>query len=286
MSPAAPLLPACTASAVRRRLPLMAGAAALMVMCAATGGAAQSSGDPCGGDVRAAPALLNAAWSDRSALVLEDGRELVLDGLVLPSRLTPSPDVVARAAAAADEVLARGPIALAAATTDRHGRLVGGALLTDETAAQAPESLAHALVAAGAAYADGASACGTALLAAEDEARAARRGLWGAREAVVRADDIKSVRARAGLFTVIEGKVTATGRSGNTVYVNFGRRWREDVTLTLAADSLATIFGEGLSPAMMTGTLVRARGIVREDGGPAIQLRHAGELDILEVGAR
>lgn len=152
-----------------------------------------------------------------------------------------------------------------------------------DIAAEAPagEDLAARLIRAGAGYARpmaGDDACRAARLAAEDEARTARRGLWGLADAVAPANDEAAMAIRAGLFTVAEGRVLAAGGTKERIYLNFGASWRQDFTVMIEREDFATILGDSLEPAMLRGTLVRVRGVVRTDGGPAITVRQAGDI--------
>ncbi len=80
----------------------------------------------------------------------------------------------------------------------------------------------------------GDSGCAAAFLSAERNARAAGLGLWADPYYVVRnAEDPAGILAVRGHFAVVEGKVLSVRESGGTIYVNFGRRWSEDFTVTV-----------------------------------------------------
>lgn len=143
------------------------------------------------------------------------------------------------------------------------------------------EDLAAMLIRAGAGYARpmaGDDACRAERLAAEDEARTARRGLWALAVAIAPAHDADAMAIRAGLFTVAEGRVLAAGATRERVYLNFGASWRQDFTVMIEREDFATILGDSLEPAALRGTLMRVRGVVQTDGGPAIAVRQAGEI--------
>lgn len=239
---------------------------------AARGRGAEAGGCPL--PAVAAPGS-GARWAGDGSLALADGRRLVVRGVVLPSRLA-GPDGPA-AEAAAGTVLADALVHPAPVGTDRHGRLVGDAVLAAPGAA--PLSLATALLRAGAGYADPAGAPECAPLAAEAEARQARRGLWAVAGASAPAGDVARLSGRTGVFTLVEGRVRAAGATRERVFLNFGERWREDFTVMLAKEDFATIFGDGLEPAQLKGRWVRARGVIRQDGGPAITVGKAGQVE-------
>lgn len=240
----------------------------------------------------------SALWTDAGALALSDGRRLVPEGLVLPSKLAAGGTLAQAAGRAAAAALA-GCTVSAAGSPDRHGRLTGPAIArcggAGGTASRPPaaggvpedltggiaEDLAVVLIRAGAGYARpvaGDGACRTARLAAEEAARGARRGLWAERGAIAQANDEAAMAIRAGLFTVAEGRVLAAGGARERIYLNFGASWRQDFTVMIAREDFATILGDSLQPAMLRGTLIRVRGVVREDGGPAMTVRQAGEI--------
>ena len=59
------------------------------------------------------------------------------------------------------------------------------------------------------------------MLAAEDAARRAKRGLWALPAYRVRAPE----EAAPGGFLLIEGRVLAQSRGDGPTYLNFGRTW-------------------------------------------------------------
>lgn len=251
--------------------------------------AAASGADACRGGGTSAQASVSqarvaAAPARDGSLALSDGRRLVPAGVVLPTALRPDADLVARSAAAVADLLDGRFVTLGATQPDRHGRLTGGALLLASADDEADRPLALALLAAGAGYADphGAPACAAALLAAEQVAREGHRGIFAAPGAILAASDEVAAGLHAGLFVVAEGRVRAAGATREKAYLNFGHRWRDDFTIIVAAKDFATILGDDLPVARLRGTVVRVRGVVREDGGPAVVVREASEIAVLE----
>ena len=234
--------------------------------------------DCAGGGTEAAGTA--ARWSDAGALALVDGRSLAPEGIALPTRLSPDPQLLAAAADAVASVLEGCAAAPVSATLDRHGRLAGTARLVCPAAADARrEDLATALLRAGAGYAtaEGDTVCVAQRLSAEAEARNARRGIWSLATAIAPAGDEKAVEERRGLFSVAEGKVLAVG-GRDRIFLNFGARWKQDFTVMLAREDFATILGDRLDPAILRGALIQVRGVVREEGGPAMAPRRRGEV--------
>jgi hypothetical protein len=126
----------------------------------------------------------------------------------------------------------------------------------------------------------GDAACRTALLRRERAARAARLGIWGAGGyRLHQADDPAAILSSRGRFAIVEGRVLSVRESGNTVYVNFGRRWSEDFTVTIAKRAEATFISAGLPPKSLTGRNVRVRGVIEERAGPWIEATGADQFD-------
>ena len=230
---------------------------------------------------------------DGRTLVLADGREVRLAGIeILHSDLN---EAGARAAKVALETFAGGrEIALKrlGAETDRHGRLlayvfVPAAPVPDREQPRTPEpsaqeillSQGHARVAARV----GSPACAAALLAAERTARTARLGLWADPHYVMRrAERPAEILAERGRFTLVEGKVQSVRESGATIYVNFGRRWTEDFTVTVLKRSERAFTASGLELKKLAGRHVRVRGFVEERGGPWIEATRPEQIEIAE----
>ncbi len=224
--------------------------------------------------------------ADDGALTLTDGRLFLPSGIAMPSRLYPDEGMIRAARAVVESTFSGQALQLAQGSSDRHGRLVGPAELPTG------QSLTLALLQAGAGYAqpelptpprtraraEAISRCNQAILSAENEARKDRRGIWAISGSITKATDETGLAARIGLYTLVEGKVTATGESRDRIYVNFGRHWREDFTIMLALRDFKPIFGNSLDPAMLRGTVVRVRGVLREQGGPAIFARVAEDV--------
>ncbi|MFG1373369.1 hypothetical protein V5F32_14435 [Xanthobacter oligotrophicus] len=228
---------------------------------------------------------LAADWSDAGALILSDGRRLVPEGIALPSRLASDAALPRAAERAARTALASCLVRPAAERTDRHGRLsAAGWMACPARNGPAEEDLATALLRAGAGYAQPTAkdeGCLAQRLAAETQARTARRGIWAEPAAVAPAADEEAMAIRSGLFTVAEGRVLAAGGTRDRIFINFGSSWRQDFTAMMEREDFATIMGDSLEPAMLHGTLVRVRGVVRAEGGPAIMLRRPGEIALL-----
>jgi hypothetical protein len=119
------------------------------------------------------------------------------------------------------------------------------------------QSIEVDLVAAGQAFVSpyaGNQNCVGDLIAAERRARASRLGLWGdPNYAAKAADNPTAVLAALGRFTIVEGKVVSVRESGGTIYVNFGRRWSEDFTVTISKRNERSFAESGLCSEVARG---------------------------------
>jgi len=220
-----------------------------------------------------------SAVADGRTVSLSDGREVRLAGIEIPNNSGNA--AVARAAlekrVAGQEVrlLRMGPEA------DRYGRLVAGIMAAAGEKPVQLELLAqgHALVASSFSNAG----CAVAFLSAEKAARVSGAGLWGGSYyAAKKAEDPAEILAVRGQFAVVEGKVLSVRESGGTIYVNFGRRWSEDFTVTTLKRNERTFEAAGLPLKKLAGQRVRVRGTVEERGGPWIEALHPGQIEIAE----
>jgi endonuclease YncB( thermonuclease family) len=223
---------------------------------------------------------------DGRTLVLDDGREARLAGI----EVAPPNEPAGAAAKAALEALVGGqPIELRGAgpgptpETDRYGRLFGLVYVTSDKT----ERWAQAeLIARGNARVSarvGERACATELLSRERAARAANLGLWADPYYVIRpADDAAAVAAERGRFAIVEGTVLSVRESGATIYVNFGRRWTQDFTVTIAKRNESAFTRAGLEPKRLQGRRVRVRGYVEQRGGPWVEATRPEQIELAE----
>jgi endonuclease YncB( thermonuclease family) len=125
-------------------------------------------------------------------------------------------------------------------------------------------------------------ACARSLQAEEQKARAAKLGLWGEPYYVMsKAEDPAGVLKGRGRFALVEGKVLSVRESGGTIYVNFGRRWSEDFTVTIAKRNERAFSAAGLEPKSLSGRRVRVRGWIEERGGPWVEAARPEQIEVL-----
>lgn len=246
----------------------------------------------CGGEVLATAAV--ARVIDGRTFVLDDGREVRLAGIEVAALsdadgAQPAETAGSRAKAALESVLGGGPVTLKrlGAASDRYGRVLAQAFV----AADKGERWVQAeMVAAGYARVSpriGDRACAVALLARERAAHDAKLGLWAEPYyAMQKAEDFTAVARERGRFALVEGKVLSVRESGGTTYVNFGRKWSEDFTVTIAKRNVRLFTAAGLEPKKLQGRLVRIRGWIEERGGPWVDARAPEQIEVVEAKAK
>ena len=285
------------------RLPAVAVAGAL-VMLAGRDVAVSADADP--GTDSACPVSVHKPVADTIVQVarvldgrtisLADGRTLRLAGIEVPPMVDSGQDnVAARAGRAARDALAslvtghRLVSAPAGTGKDRYQRLFAFAATLDHDNHSEPQKVQQALIADGHARVSGrvgSIACAKALLRLEHKARTAKLGLWRDPYYELRqADRPGDVLSDLGHFSIVEGRVVSVRESGATIYVNFGRRWIEDFTVTILKRNARTLKKAGLDPKDLANHRIRVRGWVEARGGPLIEVFYPEQIEVIGAGA-
>jgi len=117
------------------------------------------------------------------------------------------------------------------------------------------------------------------MLAREDRARQARRGIWRDRFYAVRAAE--EAGRYAGSFQIVEGTVVDTAIVEGQLFVNFGSDWRTAFSLRLPSDALRLFRTEGIDATALKGARVRVRGWIRGSERPIIDVTHPEQIERL-----
>ena len=214
-----------------------------------------------------------AAVRDGRTLLLDDGRELRLAAI----------EVTDDSRAALQRLANGHPLRLErfGAERDRYGRLVAFAFAGD-----AQQSVQHVMLEQGHARVSarvGDKACADGLLSAERNARMAGRGLWADPNfAPLSAENLPGLQAERGRFALVEGKVLSVRESGATIYVNFGRRWTRDFTVTILKRLRAIFTAAGVEPKKLEGHRIRVRGWIEQRGGPIIAAEAPEQIEFVD----
>ncbi|MEA2905752.1 MAG: hypothetical protein QOI12_3139 [Alphaproteobacteria bacterium] len=227
---------------------------------------------------------------DGRSFVLDDGREVRVAAVEVPpiagsgdtgiadaAGVTARTELAALLAGHTVELRQQGP------ALDRYGRTLAQVYLPGDGS----RSAAHDMLARGYARVAaqvGNAGCAAELLARERAARAAKLGLWGEPYyAILGAGSGAELAAERGRFTVVEGKVLSVRESGGTIYMNFGRRWSEALTVTISKRHERIFSGAGVTPKKLENRRVRVRGWIDERNGPRIEATRPEQIEIAEL---
>lgn len=214
-----------------------------------------------------------AVVRDGRTLMLKDGRELRLVAI----------ETGDESRAALETAIAGQPLRLAklGEEHDRYGRVLAFAF-----AGEAHQSLQQTLLAQGQARVAarvGDKTCAESLLAAEREARRSGRGLWtNPNFAPLPAENLLRLAAERGRFVLVQGKVLSVRESGGTIYMNFGRRWTQALTVIMLRREARRFAAAGVEPKRLEGRRVLVRGWLEQRSGPTIELAAPEQIELAE----
>jgi len=212
-----------------------------------------------------------AAIVDARSMRLDDGREIRLTGIE-PTATTKQ---ALTSLLAGRDVTLRSPDD----TPDRYGRQ--GALVfigeSDTSVQAALLAQGDALVSAEIADKD----CAAALMSAEAEARRQKKGNWADPSAIKNAESPDDILAGIGRFMVVEGKVLSVRQAGAMTYLNFGRNWTRGFAVTISRRALPAFESGGITLKSLESRRIRVRGWVEGTTGPRIDVRLAGQVELL-----
>jgi endonuclease YncB( thermonuclease family) len=227
---------------------------------------------------------------DGRSFVLADGREVRLAGLEIPPPPAQTDSATGSAAGLAarralESIVAGQTVELRQqdAAVDRYGRTVAHAYLIGDGVGR---SVAQEMLVNGYARASGLvgdKACAAELLAGEQVARAAKLGLWGDPYYAIRAAESGAeLLAERGRFSLVEGRIVSVRESGGTIYVNFGRRWSDALTVTILKRHERIFLAAGVEPKRLANRRVRVRGWIEERNGPWIEATRPEQIELTE----
>ncbi len=232
-----------------------------------------------------------ASLADARTIVLGDGRAVRLAGLESLAALARDRQradaMDARLAGRLRQWLAERPltIRLLPGRPDRHGRraalLMSGDDLLQERLIEAGLAVVLPEDRLGGAIGDDpGTACARRLLALEAAARRARRGGWSQPGMSVVTARPEALSSQYGHFVIFQGLVRSVGTRRERTYIDFGRQWRSDVTVEVAA-ARRRYFGGEAALEQLAGKVVRVRGFLQEKAGPMVSARYPTQIEVL-----
>jgi len=223
---------------------------------------------------------LVAAVEDGQTLTLADGREIRLLNILAP--VAGEPLAAEARNHLADLALGRQiRWDYAGRRMDRYGRLLAN--VYDAAAPLSAPPLQAALLTAGLARVMGQadSRDGLAgLLAAEDEARRARQGIWA--RSAYRLRPAEELWPVLNSFQIVEGRPLKLEHLKERSYLNFGEDYAKDFTLVIAARDRKLFEAGPWRLEDLIGRRLRIRGWIELRGGPLIEITHPEQIEVLE----
>lgn len=237
---------------------------------------------------------------DGDTVVLENGRQVRFTGIQAPKlplgRANFEAWPLADEARAALSAMTRGKVVSlrhGGRGDDRHGRILAHVFVLGDDGASL--WLQHEMLRLGLArvytFRDN-RACAAELLAAEEEARRARRGIWADPFYEIRdAADEEALDRLHGRFELVEGRVVSAAVVRGRIYLNFGEDWRRDFTVTVAPRDARLFLDDPVWGALLDEAdeqpglqdrRVRARGWLGRYNGPEMTLTHPEQIELLD----
>lgn len=224
-----------------------------------------------------------ASIVDGDTLALADDRRVRLVGIDAPrAPLGAAKDMIWRQAEAAKAALAElaqdhtVTLRYGGAASDRYGRVLAQLYREDGLWLQG-EMLRRGLARVHS-YADN-RALVNEMLAVEDEARRAQRGIWrDPAYAVRRAEEAGRF---VETFQLVEGTVVDVAKVKGQIFLNFTPDWHSAFTAHLPHGALPLFREAAIDPLALMGATVRLRGWVRFDMRPMIDISHPEQIELL-----
>ncbi len=120
------------------------------------------------------------------------------------------------------------------------------------------------------------------LLAAEADARAAKRGIWALDHYDIRSPNPDALAQDVDSFQLVEGIITSTAEVRGRIYLNFGADYKTDFTVVIDKDARKRFADEDYDLLQLKGAKVRVRGWIELKNGPSIWLTHPEPLELLD----
>ncbi len=229
--------------------------------------------------------------SGPSSLLLDDGSEVVLAGIVMPTVLDiPAQTTTwqpARTSARALAQLVTGQslqFSVVDKWRDRYGRQRVYAFLNQAGNRIWIQSHLLAQGLARAAVERISQQCAERLLKVEGHAHHQRLGLWRhAAYAFRQADKPWRLIRYRGSYQIVEGTVTAVSQLRSKTFINFGQNRRKDFTAGLFGRISQSARMNGKPLASLKGKRVRIRGWISWRGGPFIQIYNSAQIALSQT---
>jgi micrococcal nuclease len=207
------------------------------------------------------------------AMVLSDGRAVMLEGIRLPQGNEPSSS---QALAQLSQMTQDGPLTFTSTPPkeDRYDRIraQGFAGVGWLQTMLLEQGLARVQIA------PDRNECSPELYAAEARARARRVGLWAVAGSAPRKP--QEMKGTTGTFQVVEGWVTNVGSGAGRVFIDFSSDWQRGFSAVIAPEDRRAFRDYDLEG--LHAKHVRIRGMVQDfRGRPEIALSNPAQIEVL-----
>ena len=210
------------------------------------------------------------------AIILRDGRAVLLEGIRLPDDGALKNQALARLT----ELAKDGTVTFTATPPkeDRYDRVrAQGFGRSWMQATLLEEGLARVQMA------PDRNECSPDLYEAEGRARAKRVGIWGGAPATASTyapRPPQQMKGTTGTFQVVDGWVTNVGGSGGRVFIDFSSDWQKGFSAVIAPEDRRAFKDFDLDG--LTAKHVRIRGMVQDfRGRPEILLSNPSQIEVL-----
>lgn len=116
------------------------------------------------------------------------------------------------------------------------------------------------------------------MLEQEEKARTENLGLWKNQVQILSPLELQPY---IGSFQIVEGKVHSAALKKNILYLNFGKNWRNDFTVTIESEAKRAFSKQGINPLDWNGKILRVRGWLQEHNGPSMKIDHPQAIEVL-----
>ena len=128
--------------------------------------------------------------------------------------------------------------------------------------------------------------CYRILLGFEAVARSSLKGVWQKAQFGLKARHPKRMLEYDGKLIVASGKVLSVGDRSRRLYLNFGKNWSQDFTVSVVKSGKGAFKGGNLVDLAdlqsLAGREVLVRGMLENRKGPLIRLYHGSQIQIME----
>jgi micrococcal nuclease len=113
----------------------------------------------------------------------------------------------------------------------------------------------------------------------EAQARAEKLGLWESDQYKILTPE--EAEAHMHSFQIVEGRIESVSVKSNRLYLNFGKDWKKDFTISIAPKDKRLFSKEGMDPMGWNGKTIRVRGWVRSYNGPYMEIDHPEAVELI-----